>query len=141
MTHTPDHVVTRASDLIDREGGLGAFMTNIGFGGVFYAITLFLVALVQGIQLVVVGPIKALGRGTIILVEDVFLPGLGAVFGAGTEESVSWFLDGFGSILGPLAQPTSVGVFMSSMFVFAWVAQRTPWSPWVFVTNLSIRGN
>lgn len=136
MTHTSQHVVTWASDRVDKEGGLGPFLADVGFGGISGALILFVVTLIRGVQLMVVGPIRALGDGTIMLI-GLFMQGLGDVFGAGTAETVEWFADGFGSFLGPLAQPFSVGVIMASFFVFAFAARRTPWSPWVFVANLN----
>ncbi len=135
VAHNANHVVTKAGDLVEKEGGLGQFFADVGFGGIGYSLILLVVSIVQGIQLAVVGPMRAIGRGTISLV-DVMFVGFGDVFGAGTEETVRFFAEDLGRLLGPLAQPTAVGVVMFSIFVFVFAAQRIPWSPWVFVTNI-----
>lgn len=135
MGHTADHVVTTASDLVESEGGLQNFFANVGVGGIGYSIILLVVTLVRGVEVLLVGPVVALGEGTIMLVSAMF-DGFVDVMDAGTASAVQSLTDGFVAWLGPLTQPVAVGTFMSSIFVFVWFAQRIEWSPWVFVTSI-----
>lgn len=135
MGHSASHVVTKASDLVDEEGGLQNFFANVGIGGIGYSLILLIVTLIRGVEVLTVGPIVALGEGTITLVEAMF-NGFVDVMDAGTANAVRSFTDGVVALLGPLTQPLAVGTFMASIFVFVWFAQRIEWSPWVFITSI-----
>ena len=131
-------LIDKATTLIRREGGLSLFIRNVGFGGVFYAMIVQIITIIRGSGLVIFGPIRALGRGTILLI-DVTFGGLGEVFGAGTEATVRSFSTGLAQYLGILAQPVSVGVAMLSLFIFIRLINRIGISPLSIITN-GIRG-
>lgn len=137
MTHSPSHIIDRAVFLIDREGGFVPFIRNAGLGGIALAVFTEIIDGIQGFGTVLVGIPKAFGMGFILLIE-LFFRGLGSVFGAGTEATVRSFADGTAALLGPFAQPFSVGVIMLSVAVFVWSVNRLEISPLSFIR--SVRG-
>lgn len=130
MSPTPTEITTTVSGLIAKEGGIIAFVQNVGMGGIYYALVLEIIAGIQSFGSLVMGPPRALGRGMILLI-DATLGGMVDVFGAGTATTIYSFTDGTAALLGPLAQPAAVGVVMITLFVFIYAVNRmgiTPWS-------------
>lgn len=135
MSAGPREITESASDLIEEEGGLGAFIRNVGVGGIAYA---FILQIIEGINSageLLLGPPRALGRGLISLV-DLTIGGLGDVFGAGTATTVRSFTEGTAAILGPLAQPASIGVVMLTLAIFLYGINNLRISPLSFLQNL-----
>lgn len=135
MGHSATHITTKASELIEREGGLVPFIRNVGLGGIAYAFILQVIEGISSVGSLLLGPPRALGRGLIMLV-DITIGGLGDVFGAGTETTVRSFTEGTASLLGPLAQPASVGVAMLSLGVFIWSINNLRITPLSFLQNV-----
>lgn len=132
---TAEEITEIAPRLVAREGGLVPFIRNVGFGSVAYAFILQLVEIIQGSGLILFGPVRALGRGTILLVDATF-GGLADVFGAGTATTIRSFQEGTGALLGPLAQPGSVGVIILTLAIFMWGINRVSFSPLSFMQSL-----
>lgn len=131
---SPTKIIESASSLVRREGGLVPFVRNVGFGGVSYAIILQLIEIITTGGAVMFGPVRALGRGVVLLVDGTFM-NLLRTFDAGTAATVESFLTGTASLLGPFAQPVSIGVVMLTLFVFMWALNRMSISPIAFLVN------
>lgn len=136
MSPSPTQITTTVSSLIAKEGGIIAFVQNVGMGGIYYALVLEIIAGIQSAGGLLLGPPRALGRGMIALI-DATLGGMVDVFGAGTATTIYSFRDGTASLLGPLAQPASVGVIMITLFVFIWAINRMGITPWAFVRDMT----
>lgn len=132
---SPEATINTAIRLIEREGGLIPFIRNAGIGGVSYAIITQIIAAIRNGGSVLLGPPRAIGRGVVSLI-DLTFGGLGDVFGAGTETTVRSFADGTAALLGPLAQPASVGVVMLSLAIFLYAINRLSISPLSAIQNL-----
>jgi len=132
---SPTKITSTVSTLIEREGGLVPFIRNVGFGGIAYAIILQIIAGVQGFGTIILGPVRALGEGLILLVDST-IGGLIDVLDAGTAATVRSFADGTAALLGPLAQPAAVGIMMLSLGVFILSVNNLPISPLSFLQNL-----
>lgn len=111
------------------------FIRNVGFGGIAYAFILQIIAGVQGFGTIILGPVRTLGEGLILLVDST-IGGLIDVLDAGTAATVQSFADGTAALLGPLAQPAAVGVMMLSLAVFMLAVNNLPISPLSFLQNL-----
>mgnify|MGYP006294437585 CR=1 FL=1 len=127
--------INTAIRLIEREGGLIPFIRNAGIGGISYAIIAQIITGIINARSLLLGPPRAIGRGFVMLI-DLTFGGLGDVFGAGTETTVRSFADGTASLLGPLAQPASVGVVILSIAIFYYGLNRVSISPLSVVQNL-----
>ena len=134
MAHDAEHITTTASNLIQREGGFAAFVQNVGFGGIAYAIFLQAIEGINSFGELLLGPPRALGRGLILLVE-VLIGGLVEVFGAGTGASVRSFANGTGALLGIFAQPVAVGIVMLSLATFIYAVNRLGITPFSFIRS------
>ena len=135
MSSSPEQITDTASSLIQREGGLVPFIRNVGFGGISYALILQIIEVITSGGMVLFGPIRALGRGIIMLVDGTF-GALLLVLDAGTAATVASFVDGTARLLGPLAQPASVGIMMLTLGVFLFSVNRLEISPLAFVQSL-----
>ncbi|WP_336331127.1 hypothetical protein [Haloarcula sp. CGMCC 1.2071] len=125
-------ITTTASDLIQREGGFVSFIRNVGVGGVSYAIILQLIEGINSAGSLLLGPPRTLGQGLILLIETT-IGGLVKTFGAGTGTTVESFANGTGALLGPLAQPASLGVAMITIAIFIFGINRLGITPLSFV--------
>lgn len=134
-TSSAEEIATTASDLVAREGGVYAFFTDVGVGGIGYSLILQAISGITATGLLLFGPIRALGEMTILFVTEAFRS-LVSVLDAGTQTTVYAFTDGLTRLLGPLAQPTAVGVIMLSLVVFFYGINYVSWSPWAFVTSI-----
>lgn len=135
-TDSAMEIINQASNLIEREGGFVPFVRNAGLGGIAMAIFVEIINGIQSVGTVLLGPPRALGRGLILLVDETIF-GLVDVFGAGTETTVRSFTSGTASLLGPFAQPASIGVVMISLAIFVWVINRQNITPLSFVRSVS----
>lgn len=135
MASSPEEIATGASSLIDAEGGFVPFIQNVGLGGIAYATILETIGGIQSFGTVLLGPVRALGHGLILLV-DTTIGGMLDVFDAGTRTTVQSFLDGTASLLGPLAQPAAVGTMMITLAVFMYAINRLEISPLSFLQSL-----
>lgn len=130
-----EQVATTASGFIEQEGGWFGFIQNVIFGGIVYQLFANVVEGIDSLGVVVTGPVRALGQGMIDLV-DATIGNVIVVFDAGTQATVLSFTSGVGSFLGPLAQPTAVGIGMLSVGVFVIAVSRLPISPLAFIGRL-----
>lgn len=135
MAHSSEHIATRASELIESEGGFSAFVKNVILGGIVYGFGLQVIDALSDGFLLLLGPVRALGRGMILLIDST-IGNVVSVFDAGTQATVLSFTDGAAAALGPLAQPTSVGVGMLSIAVFLWSINRLEISPLSFIRSV-----
>lgn len=124
-----------ASEYIDREGGWTAFLRNFILGGIVLSGQYEVIDGIQSTGGLILGPVRALGNGMIALV-DATIGNVIAVFDAGTQATVLSFTDGVAALLGPLAQPVSVGVAMISLGVFMWMINYLEISPFSFIASL-----
>lgn len=127
-----------ATKYIEQEGGWSGFIQNVILGGLAWQGYANVNEGIDSVGTVVVGPVRALGQGMIDLVEST-IGGIVSVLDAGTQTTVYSFTDGVAAALGPLAQPTSVGVGMLSIGVFMWSLNRLEISPLSFLTSLNPR--
>lgn len=134
MTDTAAHTSEQAAGYIADVGFLG-FVKNYVYGGIVYSLGLEANEGIRSAGDLILGPIRALGRGVIGLVDGTFAQML-RVTDAGTAATVQSFTDGAAAALGPLAQPFSVGVAMLSLFVFITAVNRIGFSPWSFVRSM-----
>jgi hypothetical protein len=135
LTHSPAHFGETASSVIEREGGWTSFIQNFIFGGLVVKLQYQAIEGIDSVGGLLLAPVRALGRGMVRLV-DATIGGVVAVFGAGTEATVRSFTDGIGALLGPLAQPTSVGIGMLSVAVFIYTVNKLNISPISFLRGL-----
>lgn len=124
-----------ASRFIDREGGWTAFLQNFILGGIVLAGQYQIIDGITSAASLILGPVRALGNGMIALV-DATIGNVILVFDAGTQATVLSFTDGVARLLGPLAQPVSVGVAMLSLGVFMWMINYLEISPFSFIASL-----
>lgn len=135
MVHEPSHYGDTASTEISEAGSWTSFLRDFIFGGI---ILNFQYQFIQGTQSfggLILGPVRALGDGMILLV-DATIGNVIAVFDAGTQATVLSFTTGVARLLGPLAQPTAVGVGMLSIAVFILMINRLNISPLSFLQSL-----
>jgi len=135
MSASPRTLVREAGGLVREQGGLVPFVRRYGFGGIAYALILTIVDGINSAGGLLLGPPRALGQGLILLI-DTTIGGLLTVFDAGTRTSAQSFIDGTASLLGPLAQPTALGVGMITIGVFMWSINRIGFTPLSFVRRL-----
>jgi hypothetical protein len=124
-------VAKEAGRLIDQEDGFQAFIQNIVLGGIVYQFGLQVIEVLESGGGLLLGPVRALGRGLIDLVDSTF-GNMTQVLDAGTAATVQSFADGVAAALGPFAQPTAVGVIMLSLGIFIWGINRLEISPLSF---------
>lgn len=134
-TSSAKKIGSTASTLIEDEGGWGAFMQNVILGGIVFQIYAQALEGIDAVGMIVLGPVRALGRGMIMLVNST-IGNVIAVFDAGTQATILSFQSGVASLLGPLAQPTSVGIGMLSIGVFIIGVNRLNISPLSFWRSL-----
>lgn len=134
MTDTAAHTSEQAAGYISEVGFLD-FVKNYVYGGIVYSVGLEANEGIRTAGDLVLAPIRALGRGTITLVDGTFNQLL-RVTDAGTAATVESFTTGAAAALGPLAQPASVGVAMLTLFTFMWAVNRIGFSPISFVRSL-----
>jgi hypothetical protein len=135
MGHNPTHIMEKAADLIDESGGFSAFVQDYGIGGVVFAIFAQIITGIESAGTILLGPPRALGEGLIALVETT-IGGMLSVLDAGTATTVESFLSGSAALLGPLAQPASVGVIMITLAVFIYGVNRLELSPLSFLQSI-----
>jgi len=135
MGHSASHTMELAARRIDKAGGFVAFVRQYGFGGVAMALFAQIIEGIDSAGGLLLGPPRALGNGMIALI-DATLGGMVDVFGAGTATTIYSFTDGTAALLGPLAQPASVGVIMITLFVFIWSVNRLSITPLSFVQSV-----
>jgi len=135
MSANAESVANTATDFISEEGGWAAFIQNVIFGGLVYNLYSNLIEAQNSLGTVVLGPVRALGQGMILLVNST-IGNVIVVFDAGTQATVLSFTDGVAGLLGPLAQPFSVGIGMLSVGVFIITVNRLEISPWAFIQGL-----
>lgn len=129
---TAEEVANTASGFITAEGGWTGYIQNVILGGIVWQLYANIVEGLGAAGTVILGPIRALGNGMILLVEST-IGNVIVVFDAGTQATILSFTDGVGSLLGPLAQPTAVGIGMLSIGVFIVAIDRLPISPLAFI--------
>lgn len=134
LTHNPSHYGNTATSIIAERGWSG-FARDFLLGGFFVKLQYQALQGVDSVGGLILAPVRALGNGLVLLV-DTTIGGVADVFGAGTGATVRWFADGVGAYLGPLAQPTSVGVGMLSIGVFMYGINRLEISPLSFLQRL-----
>jgi len=135
MTHQPSHFGDTASDQIDSLGGWSSFIQDFVFGGIVLKLQYQAIEGIDSFGGLLLAPVKALGRGMVTLVDSTIL-NIVRVFDAGTQATVLSFTDGVARLLGPLAQPTAVGVGMISIGVFIWMVNRLNISPLSFLRGM-----
>lgn len=135
MTDTASHVMEEAAGYIDESGGFTAFVRDYGLGGLVMAIFMRLIEIVDSFGLLLLGPVRALGRGLIALIDGT-IGGMLEVLDAGTAASVESYLNGTAALLGPLAQPAAVGTIMISMAVFIYGFNRLDIDPFIFIRSI-----
>lgn len=135
MAHTASHIMEEAAGFIDESGGFVAFVRDYGLGGLTMAIFIRLIEIVDSFGLLLLGPVRALGRGIIALI-DTTIGGMLQVFDAGTQTTVESFLSGTASLLGPLAQPASVGTIFLTFAVMIYAFNRLDIDPFIFVRSI-----
>lgn len=134
MSSTSEYGAT-ASTWIDREGGWTSFLQNFILGGIVLAGQEQIISGITSAASLILGPVRALGQGMIALV-DATIGNVILVFDAGTQATVLSFTDGVARLLGPLAQPVSVGVAMLSLGVFMWMINYLEISPFSFIASI-----
>jgi hypothetical protein len=135
MSASAESIASTASSAIEREGGFGQFLVNFLGGGIAYQIYRQTVDGIEGFGTIIFGPARALGEGLIQLV-DVFIGGLGDVFGAATEATVRSFASGIGAALGPFAQPFGAGIVIVTLAIFIYSVNQLEFNPASFLSNL-----
>lgn len=135
MSTDAESIGNTASDLISQEGGWGNFIQNVILGGIVFQIYAQVLEGIDAVGVIVLGPVRALGSGMIKLVNST-IGNVIVVFDAGTQTTVLSFTSGVGRLLGPLAQPASVGIGMLSVAVFIIMVNRLEISPWAFLRGL-----
>ena len=135
MAHSASHIMSLASSRIDAAGGFVPFIREYGLGGVAMAIFIQVIEGIGSAGGLLLGPPRALGQGLIALI-DATLGGMVDVFGAGTATTIYSFTDGTAALLGPLAQPASVGVIMITFAVFIYGINRLEISPLSFIQSV-----
>lgn len=135
LTHNPSHFGDTATSIIEQEGGWANFIRNWILGGLVVKLQYQAIEGVDSFGGLILAPVRALGNGMVMLV-DATIGGVVAVFGAGTEATVRSFADGVGAMLGPFAQPTSVGVGMLSVAVFIYTVNKLNISPISFLRGM-----
>ena len=121
-----------ASRVIDQEGGWSGFVQNFLLGGVFLKIQYQVIEGIDSFGGLLLAPVTALGQGMVML-GGAQVGRAVAVLDAGTAATVESFTNGVASLLGPLAQPTAVGVAMISVAVFILAVNRLNISPLSFL--------
>ncbi len=135
MTHNPSHFGDTASNVIDREGGWTGFLQNWVLGGILVKFQYQAIKGVDSFGGLLLAPVRALGQGMVMLV-NATIGNVIAVFDAGTQATVLSFTEGVARLLGPLAQPLSVGVGMLSVGIFIFLINRLNISPLSFLQSL-----
>lgn len=135
MSTNAEQVANTATGFIEQEGGWTGFIQNVIFGGLVYQLYSNGVEAIDAGGVILLGPVRALGRGMIMLVESS-IGNVIRVFDAGTQATVLSFTDGVAGLLGPFAQPLSVGIGMLSIGVFIITVNRLEISPWAFLQGL-----
>lgn len=125
----------RAASAIRTQGGWGSFMQNFILGGIVLKLQYEGIEAIDSFGGLLLAPVTALGEGMVYLVDST-VNNVVRVFDAGTQATILSFTDGVASLLGPLAQPTSVGVGMLSVGVFIMSVNRLNISPLSFLQNL-----
>lgn len=134
MSSSATETSKTAASLI-AEYGWDGFVQDVLIGGVLFVLQHQVIQAIQSTGGLLLGPVRALGNGMILLVEST-IGNVILVFDAGTQASVMWFVDGVGRILGPLAQPAAVGTGMLSVGVFILAVNRLNISPLSFLQSL-----
>lgn len=135
MTHSPSHYGDTASSQITSLGGWTSFIQDFIFGGVVLA---FQYRAIEGINTMgglLLAPVRAMGEGLVLLVSST-IGNVVEVLDAGTAATVLSFTDGTARLLGPLAQPTAVGIAMLSIGIFILAINRLSFSPLSFLQSL-----
>lgn len=135
MGHTATHVAESAANLIEQEGGFTAFVQNVLLGGIAYQAALQVIEGIGATGYILMAPVRALGKGIVLLVSST-IGNMVAVVDAGTAATILSFTDGTARLLGPLAQPTAVGIAMLSLGVFIMAVNRLSISPLSFLQSL-----
>lgn len=129
---SPISLIRKATRLIEEEGSFSAFVRDAGAGGIFFALVAQIIQAIQGAGSLTLAPLRALGYGVVLMIQAGF-EGIAAVLGAGSAATVESFSSGIGSLLGPLAQPASVGVVAITFIGLVIAFRRAGINPLVFV--------
>lgn len=124
-----------AAGYIDESGGFAAFVRDYGLGGIAMALFIRMIEVIDSFGLLILGPVRALGRGIIALI-DTTIGGMLSVFDAGTATTVESYLTGTASLLGPLAQPAAVGTIMITFAVMIYAFNRLDIDPFIFMRSI-----
>lgn len=135
VTHQPSHYGSTAAEMIAAHGWFG-FMRNFLLGGIAVALQYQVIDGITTLGGLLLAPVRALGQGLVLLVSST-IGNVVKVFDAGTQATILSFTDGVAAFLGPLAQPTAVGVGMLSIGVFIFAINRLRVSPLSFYRSIS----
>jgi hypothetical protein len=130
----PEDTATRASQLIDQEGGLSNFLQNVGVGGISFALILSAIDAIDAAGELLLAPWRALAEGIVSLVGGTLGSAVDIV-DAGGSTAVDSFTDGLAAILGPFAFPAAVLIVMVSVYLFIQAALNIELSPRVFLSD------
>lgn len=130
----PEDTATRASQLIDQEGGLTNFLENVGVGGISFALILSAIDAIDAAGELLLAPWRALAEGIVSLVGGTLGSAVDIV-DAGGSTAVGSFTDGLAAILGPFAFPAAVLIVMLSVYLFIQAALNIELSPRVFLSD------
>lgn len=135
VTHEPSHFGDTATGVISDEGGWTGFVQNWILGGILVKLQFQAIEGIDSFGGLLLAPVSAFGEGMVLLVSST-IGGVVSVMDAGTQATVLSFTDGVARMLGPLAQPTSVGVGMLSVAVFIYVVNKLKISPLSFLRGM-----
>lgn len=121
--------------MIEQAGGFAAFVRDYGLGGILLALFAQIIDGINSAGNLLLGPPRALGNGLIDLTRSL-INGLIGVFDAGTQTTILSYTDGVTSLLGPLAQPASVGTIMLTFAVFMYGINRLEISPLSYLQSI-----
>lgn len=125
----------KAAGEITALGGWVSFIRDFVIGGIILKLQYQTIEGIDSVGGLLLAPVQALGEGMVLLVSST-IGNVVRVFDAGTRATVLSFTDGVAAFLGPLAQPTAVGVGMLSVGVFILSVNRLNISPLSFFQSL-----
>ena len=132
MADNPTDIIEMATDLIESEGGFAPFVQNAGLGGIFMALVLQIILLIQNAGALTFGLIGAFADGFIGLIDATF-GGLQRVWDSSTIPAIESFTSGSAAILGPFAPILGISVVMATVWVFLWFIGQVPLNPLQFI--------
>lgn len=131
----PAEIISDAQDQINSADSFADFVRNAGIGGIFMAIILEVIGIIDASGTLIAAPIEALGIGS----GDV----VGAIFASFVEvqdssvgPAIRSFENGVAALAGPFAPVVGIVVIGVGTFIAIWIWARIPISPLTFVRNL-----